>query len=325
MKQSHEQRFYPWAYEGHGLRLRVLGLSLDARPVELVEPNAASLELGGSWDHAALELELRAPRRLVRRLVAASEREAAPVAVLLTLRCPRTHLRRRVALEPWPSHEGERFELPLALARHELAGLVELDAHLIRTAPLPAPLEDARLASRPGTRLAASRTLTLIIDQPEVRAGNYLDVQYRRFSKDPSAPDSRALYRLELQNEAPILYLNAEHESLRATLDSKGTRGPRARVRDLVFERIAASVWTQLILRVSARLVEDGEPAYDWERAVLDQWLPRLYPEHQPDLRQPHLERDYQELPALLTRLDALLQVEGKLATLATKLMDELS
>ncbi|EDM81679.1 hypothetical protein PPSIR1_22219 [Plesiocystis pacifica SIR-1] len=325
MKQSREQRFYPWAYEDHGLRLRVLGASLDDRPVELVEPHANSVELGTNWAHATLELELRAPGRLVRRLVAKHERDSPPVAVLITLRCPRTHLRRRVALQAWPSTEGERFGIPLALVRDELAGLVELDAHLIRTAPAADPSAGARVASLAGTRLAGSRTLTLLLDQPEVRAGNYLDVHYRRFSDDPGAPNASALYRLELEGETPILYLNADHESLRPTLDSKGTRGPRARVRDLVFERIASSVWTQLVLRVSARLVDDGEPAYDWERAVLDQWLPRLYPERRAEERQSCLERDFQDLPMLLARLDAILQVEGKLAALAAKLTGEFS
>lgn len=326
MKQSREQRFYPWAYDDHGLRLRVANLSLDGRPSEAGDPRPHSVELGGDWTRAALELEVRAPRRIWRRLVSEHERDVPPLAVLVTLSCARTYLRRRVGLRDWATVEGGRARFVLALDRDEFAGFVEIDAHLIRTATArDDPGEGASVATRPGTRLAGSRTLTLIIDPPEVRTGNYLDVQYRRFHAEPSAPDPRALYELELEGEAPILYLNADHEALRPTLDSKGTRGSQARVRDLLFERIAAGVWTQLVTRACMRLVDDGEPAYAWEQAVLDQWLPRLYPDQAPDARPASLERELPDLPAFLARLDGVLQVEGKLAELATKLMGELS
>ena len=326
MKQSREQRFYPWAHASHGLRLSVLSAELDGRCVGPIPPRASALELGASWTRAELVLELRAPRRVVRRLVPKHERDAPPAAVLVTLRCDRSYLRERVGMQPWEAREDERFIFPLSLAREQLAGSVELDACLVRTAS--AQQGSRGVASLAGMRLAGARTFTLIIDELEPRAGNDLDIQYRSFAADPAIAGhlEGALYRLELETDEPILYLNVDHEQVRPVLDSKGTRGPRARLRELLFERIEVGVWTQLVLRASARLVEDGELAYTWEGAILNQWLPRLYPEQtHEDERRACLERDYQRLPSLLARLDGAMQVEGKLAQLATKLMEELT
>lgn len=58
---------------------------------------------------------------------------------------------------------------------------------------------------------------------------------------------------------------------------------------------------------------------------MLEQWLPRLYPDQiDDDARHRCLERDYQRLPQLLHELDLTLQTSGELAALATKLAEEL-
>jgi hypothetical protein len=291
----------------------------------VIEPRSQTIDLASEWSCARLELELTVPNRVISRVIAEPERVSPPVAGLITLRCDKTHLRERVCLRPWAQAEAGRFRSTLTLARDDLAAVVSLDAYLVRSAAAIEPVPG--VASQLNTRLASARPLLLLIDESPIHSGNYLDIQYRSFAKDPTLPASRhaALYRLELDREDPILYINSDHERIRAELDSKGTTGRRARMRDLVFERVAVGVWSQLIVSAAARLVEDGELVYAWEQAVLEQWLTRLYPDQiDDDTRRRCLERDYQRLPQLLHELDLTLQTSGELAALATKLAEEL-
>lgn len=327
MKESRaqQQRFFPWAHEANGIKLAIVGGQLDAQSLDIVDPHTHVLDLSASWQRAKLALEVRVPAAVATRVVAADEREQPPLAVLIALRCASTHLRRRVAYLPWQAGASGCFEHALEIVRAELAEQAELDAYLIRSRSLNQPT--AGVAWRAGARLASARAWTLQIDPSSQRGGNYLDVQYRSFARDPSIPAGQraALYRLDFERDDAILYLNADHERVRSVLDSKATTGRRARARELLYERIEAGVWMQLILRASARLVEDGELVYAWERSILEQWLPRLYPEQVDDAaRRDCLRRDYQQLPRLLTTIDAVTQVSGELATAATKLVDEL-
>ncbi len=325
MKQTRaqEQRFFPWAHEALGLELVIAAAQLDDRPVELADPRARLLDLCASWERARLELEVHVPKRIAKRVVAPDEREDPPLAVLVALRCTATHLRRRVARFDWDP--SGRFALTCELLRAELAQVAELDAFLIRSRPLARP--QPGVAARVGARLASARPWVLQIDEPAQRSGHFLDVQYRSFIHDPNIPVSQraALYRLEIEREDPILYLNAELDRVRAVLDNKGTHGRRVRARELLYERIQAGVWTQLLVRVATRLADDGELAYPWEQAILAQWLPQLYPDAIDEAaRIEQLRRDVHDLPGLLSNIDAVLQVSNALASCATKLVEEL-
>ncbi|MCA9701156.1 MAG: hypothetical protein KC431_26785 [Myxococcales bacterium] len=322
LSRTQEQRFIPWVHEDHGLELRIIGGVVDNRPLE-GDLRGHVLDLSASWCRARLEFMVQVPTRVVRRVVAEHERDDPPLAVVVALRCDQTHLRQRVCLRDWQAHDPE--PIVLELVRADLAGQVELSAFLIRTRPL----EDAGagVAAAVGVRLASARPYYLQIDEPAVHQGNYLDVQYRSFAVDPTlaAEQRSALYRLDLEREDPVLYLNTDYEPVRIILDGKGTHGARARTRDLLFERIEAGIWTQLLLQVSARLVEDGDLAYPWEQGLLEQWLPRLYPEAvDDDARKAQLELEYRRLPSLLARLDLAMQVFGGLGERAGKLAGDL-
>ncbi len=327
MKQTRaqEQHFFPWAHEAHGIKLSILAGQLDAARLEILDPRSHALDLSADWHRAQLDLEVQVPTRVAKRVIAEEELGDPPLAVLVALRCDRTRLRRRVGRLDWAQGRAGRFAFGLDLDRAELADKVELDAFLIRARPLEH--QAPGVATRVGARLATARAWVLQVDPAPQQSGNYLEVQYRSFVDDPGVPLSQhaALYRLELEREDPILYLNADHEHVRVVLDNKGTRGRRVRARELLYERIEAGVWTQLLIHASARIAEDGELAYAWERAILDQWLARLYPHETDDAaRCDALRRDYQQLPRLLTEIDAVIQVHGELAQIATKLVDEL-
>jgi len=320
-----ELRFPPWAQEPVGLTLELRGLALDGESVT-VDPRAAVVELSGRWRIATVRLQVVASPGLGERVVPAHERAGLPLTMVATVRCDATRLRRgvgRVAWAPGDTQWAPSFEFELA--RVELARTVELGAHAIRSTDATTP--EPGFASLAGARVASGRALTLQVDEPRPGSGRYLELQYKSFNADPQVPhDHRAsLYRLELEREDPILYLNADHAALRPILDSKGTRGRRVRLRELLYERVEAGAWMQLLVHVSERLVDDGELTYPWQEAVLDRWLPRLYPAlGSAAERRERLIADFAQLDRLLLSFDAALQVHGGLAHEATRFVGEL-
>ncbi|MBL8915772.1 MAG: hypothetical protein JNM17_34055 [Archangium sp.] len=246
------------------------------------------------------------------------------VSVVVAARCDDTRLRfgKRVPVE----RGGASVETTLRLERDQFAGQLELTAHLVR--------ERDGLASRPGfaarahERLAGSRPWELRVDRKRSLSGVYLDVRYRSFAADPSmAPAHRAnLWQLEMDLDAPILWLNSDHHEAVAVLDAKGHVGARAALRDVAFDLFVASVWMQLVLRSATTLKETGEVGAPWQDAVLDAAARLLFPQAKAteDARA-KLESALEDLPALLGQLDAALQADQETSRHLLKLIGELT
>ena len=176
----------------------------------------------------------------------------------------------------------------------------------------------------------APRTLggawTVRIDRRRERAGRFLDTRYRRFSEDEAlAPYADTLHRLEL-GEQPTLWINADHETLQGALDSRGTRGVAARVREVAFDAIGTSVWTQLFVSAALDLRVDEALVYDWQDSVLRELLPALVDgQRSHDARlvivRERIERG--ELPELIGRLISVLQQRQSLAEHLSKLLSD--
>src|SRR5690606_3367017 len=313
MKHTRVQqlRFPPWAQDPAGLELEIHNLEIDGEPLE-VDPRAAVIEIGGAWRSARLIARALSRADLCTRVLPEHEREQPPLSVVLSTRCEATRLRRCAGISPWAAV----VDFDVQLAREQLARTVELHAHVIRSSD--AQSTTPGYASLAGARLASGRSCTIEVDEPRPVSGRYLELQYKSFADDPRIPPHQrgALYRLELDREDPILYLNADHTALRPILDSKGTRGRRVRLRELLYERVEAGAWSQLLIHTAARLVDDGELTYAWQEAVLDRWLPRLYPTLSSDAeRREQLIADFTRLDRLLADIDAVLQVQNGLAS----------
>lgn len=313
-----EQRFTPWPFARAELELRVVLLDVDGH-----EPPSAGeqgeLELPRSWQRARLSVVASCPQALLERLLEPDERRNPPANWLLALRCDATRLRRTLLVHDWTP----RVVHEVVLDRDELAGEVELSAMLVRSAARA--LESGGHASERGAKLASASAWTLYADGRPRSSGQSLDVQWCSFADDPRIPQSAraGLYRVLLDCDPPLLLLNLDHAELRSVLDGKGTRGARARLRDLVFERIEGPVWTALLVHAAACLVADDELPFAWQRRVLDHWLPLLYPELDAPEARARLQHDYERLPELLFELDALMQVHGKLPELAHALLGD--
>lgn len=318
--RAQELRFPPWAQDSAGLELEIHNLEIDGEPLE-VDPRASVIEIGGAWRSASLVARVLSRADLRTRVLPEHEREQPPLSVVLSSTCEATRLRRCAGLSPWAAV----VDFELELDREQLARIVELDAHVIRSSDARTPTPG--YASLAGARLAGGRGCTIEVDEPRPVSGRYLELQYKSFADDPRIPPQQrsALYRLELDREDPILYLNADHTALRPILDSKGTRGRRVRLRELLYERVEAGAWSQLLIHTAERLVVDGELTYAWQEAVLDRWLPRLYPTLSADAeRREQLIADFARLDRLLADIDALLQVENGLASEALRFVGEL-
>ena len=104
------------------------------------------------------------------------------------------------------------------------------------------------------------------------------------FREDPGLPDEN-LFALRLQ-ERPVILLNSGIPFAFGILNSRGTHGAAARIRDAVYAQIVHQVWTSLIghcfssvLRVAA---EDPSTTLDrlaeWESQVVLDWAVAFYP-----------------------------------------------
>lgn len=321
---TRRERFLPYRYARSGVALRVTGCVLDGE--DMVEPDTEAhlVELDVPWNAATVQLELTVPAAtLARVLPEGQEGGGTPdeTELLLVLRCPSTFVRAGVRV-PFA-----RADVPvsteLALRRDDLAGALHLQAFLVRKS---AGRRRRGFASRTSARLADSRAWELRVDCGREPRGEYLDVRYRRFSEDDAIParDRKNLYALDVAEDAPILWINAEHERIAAILDSKGNVGRHARLREVFFDHIAHAVWTQLFLRAARHYVETEDTVFAWEDGVLDALLKDAYPEVRSAAdRRDRLAEDWDDLPELLRRLDAGLQRRDDLAVHLTKLVEE--
>jgi hypothetical protein len=121
--------------------------------------------------------------------------------------------------------------------------------------------------------------------------------------------------------EGPLLLINEHHPDLRAVLFSKGTRGWRARLRDLLAPRIATTVWRAVLVEAWQQLrPAGGFPSPDdrsW--AVFDEnhWTTRALA-RAATLR---TKKEEEPIPALLD----LIEDEESRAGILTGLAEQLA
>lgn len=320
-------RFLPYRFEEHGLAVRVARCLLDQRPAGVAaDPERHLLDLSAQrFAHAELELAVTVRPEVVRAVLPEDERARPPVQVLALVSCGASRIRRAVGLAAVAGEAGA-YAGGIAVARAEVRGAVEITAMLVRAVDGGgAP----GFAARAGDRLASGRTWELRVDASAAPRGEYLDVRYEDFARvgPPQFPAPAALYQLDCESEAPILWLNTASPRLAGALASVASTGRIARIREAIFDRISAAVWTRLFLRAMTDLVRTGEPTWTWQTAVLQRWLPRLYaedPDHESRVESLRRELDDGELDAVIARLDLAIQDELASARVHAQLIEEL-
>lgn len=322
---TRKERFLPYRYRKNGLSMHVARVLVDGTPrLEELDPDRRLIELEDGFESATVALELTAPGDTLDAVLPESERSSPPVRFSVVLRCHETRVRRGISVEL--PRDGAQAHCEIPLRRSELFGSAEIHAFLVRTVPGQGP---AGWARHDGARLAATRPWELRFDRRRSPVGSHLDIRYKSFRSDPLIrPEHQGnLYLLETERESPILWLNADQSEVADVLDTRASTGLHARLRDAVFERIAAAVWPQLFVRAlrewGDEAVED-EPASDWQAGILDQLLDDLYPERSSRAERWHrLRYERDDVAGLLERLDAALQIRGHLVGQLGKLIEE--
>ncbi|MFZ5446865.1 MAG: hypothetical protein ACOZQL_43160 [Myxococcota bacterium] len=307
---------FPWRVDEFALRLRVLeALFDDDRPVSL-DPERQLLDATEPFDRLRVVFEVELPENLEHL----AER-GARLGVLLRLRCDDTRLRRGQLLELQNAHRVQFID---TIHRGDLAGSVAVEADLVR---LEACAGQLPLASRPFARLAGSRPWELRIDRKRELEGVYLDVRFCSFRDDLALPEAERqnLYRLEHGEEAPVLWVNADRTELTTVLNSNAASGRAALVRELVFDLIAPSVWSQLFLRAAITICKTGEASWPWQEAVFLQLGALLHPRKTMPELQALIGAELDDLPTLLGRVDAVMQSRHELLAHAARLAEELT
>lgn len=326
LRRQRRERFLPFAYRRSGIDSVVRRVFLDGAQVALdVDRDRRLVPLEDDvWQTASLEVHLEITQQLLTAVLPPSEIDAPPVELVLVLRCVETRLRR--AIKPTGSRlRPGTFTTRVELHRTELFGTAELRAYLVRSDPCLH--RQPGFAWAAGARLASSRPWELRLERKRPTAGRFLDVRYRSFAEDEVlTPFRKNLYRLELDQDAPILWVNTDHDKLTPILSDKGSTGKRARLREVFYDVIAHGVWAQLFVRAAEDIRAQGELTYDWEDAVLIELLPMILPGHRSHTqRVAGLRRALQRdgLAVVMERLDAALQHRSELTRHMTRLVEE--
>lgn len=312
---TRRERFLPYAYD------RALGFEIDActrDDATSVEQDGRILRLGDAWRTAEVTFTARLGLGARAKLVPAPERDSPPLGLLVTLRCETTRVRRGQVF----AFTEETATGSMRLRRDELAGTAELMAWVVRTKPTGR--RHAGYAQGAGLRVAQSSAWLVEIDRAAPSGAHGFEVLFRSFAGDPAIParERGNLYRLDSAQLVPVLWLNADHTEVAAMLATEGTRGARARLRDVTFERILAAVRVQLVLRAAVHAAADG-PVYPWETLVLDDALERLYPAVATTDRLARMRDELADPAEIVARLDDVFQAQERTAEVLRKLLED--
>ncbi len=217
------QRFLPYAFARAGLLTMAPTLLLDgARSDEPVQLDRHLISLDDEeWEEARVALPVVIEPAIIDEVVAPSERGAAPVRLVVLVRCAATRLRHAVEVAG-PPLSPSTYTARIVLAREQLRGSVWLTPLLLRAGDAQVP--GAGYATLAGARLATARPWEVRVERQRPVDGRFLDVRYRPFTSDPLlAAHSDNVYRLELDQPTPTLWINADHEPLVPVLGARGS------------------------------------------------------------------------------------------------------
>jgi len=318
--RTKRERFLPYAYDKAGVRFAIRSIVLDgSETIDAFDTEGHVVDLRGAWRRAQLTVAVEVEPDVLRHVLPPHELADPPVALTVVQRCEATRMRRGTTT----SLGGGDVEI--TIARDDLFGAAELLPFLVRTRAAARATEG--FAQAAGARLAGGRPWLLRADLERSPTGHHLDVQFKPFSEDTAIPahERGALWRLDAAQDAPVLWLNSDHREIEALLSQEGTRGRRSELREVVFDRIAISVWTQLFLRAAFDAVSGDDPPYGWEQGALDAVLPHLYPHVTTRAaRLDRLRQEIDDVPDLVARLDAVLQVRDDAIGHLTRMVEDL-
>lgn len=281
-------RFYPYRTAPEQIRL-----TIDTESAEVRRSGDGSvLAYPDGTEAIDIRISIAIPDSVFERVIAPVESADPPLDVQVVYRSTESRKRSALSVSGDGIHEGT-----LTLRRRDWRGAVEIQAILVRTRDgdgLPGGFASAR-----GSLLAWSPPRSVLFDEPPQPPGGQLRVQWEDFGRSPSRwrrEHADDLFALDTTGDLPVVFLNSRISQAYAILQSPGTRGPRARIRDATYSMIVHQVWSSLLAIALAELARNmdllEEDRLDpeerlghipgWQQSIVRDWSNYLYPDRDP-------------------------------------------
>ncbi len=148
------------------------------------------------------------------------------------------------------------------------------------------------------------------------------------FEDNDRFPNEHHIHYLSLDEPRnPQLYLNRGHPQVVNVLENEGATGGPPRLRDVLYDYIEHSVWTQLLVQTARDTDPDtGETKHEWQDDVLDKFLDELYPGLEEERAATQLATDIrsvEDIPALMQEIEEAVHQQYDIPADTTKLIEE--
>ena len=318
--QRHRSTTLPFEYRDSGLEFELEDYSIDGSKPRELDLKAGQTEIdltqtlaspdseGSDWEKITLFGRLDVPETTIESVFPESERDEPPAKLYVAVRCHETIYREKSVVSDDPTTAGT-YNVAVRIPKEMVRGTVELRPYLVRTEDGPT---EGRYAGKKNFRLASGRIYTVVVDLPPGEEPAAIDGEEASFSQTPHLPEGDKLYYLDFRNESrPKLWINSDHPRVTDILQSQGSVGAEARMRDVILDEISYGVWTQLIVRASCAIDDDGEVEYEWQQTVIDTFARNLYDSDDTSEATHKLREDAgdpESLPHLMEQIDRELQ-----------------
>lgn len=329
--QRHRTTALPYPYLDTGLNFELEGYSINDGEVESLDlkPGQSEIDLASAlpdeedWRSVTLLGEVGVPKQTVESVFPEDEQADPPAKLYVTVRCHETIYRDKEELSESSTGAGT-YEASIELPKSSFRGTVELRPYLVRTKTR----ETAEgYASKKNFRVASGEIYRAIIDRPEDEEPPAIDGEPVNFSQVSHLPGGEKLYYLDFRNESrPKLWINSDHPRITEVLQSRGSVGAEARMRDVILDEMSYGVWLQLLVRAGSGVDEAGDVEYEWQETVLKTFARNLYDINDLDEASRRLRSDLGDLdslPHVIGRIDDELQEYIDPRTQLINLMEE--
>ncbi|AQL44444.1 hypothetical protein BV210_02545 [Halorientalis sp. IM1011] len=334
--QRHRSTTLPFKYRDTGLDFDLEEYSVDGSKPKELDLKAGQTEVdltqtlpspedegADDWEKVTLFGRLNVPEETVEAVFPEQERDDPPAKLYVAVRCHETIYRDKTVISDEPT-APDSYNATVRIPKEMVRGTVELRPYLVRTEDGPT---DGRYAGKKNFRLASGTIYSVVVDLPPGEQPPAIDGEEVSFSRTPHLPEGDKLYYLDFRNESrPKLWINSDHPRITDILQSQGSVGAEARMRDVILDEISYGVWSQLIVRAACAIDEDGDVEHDWQQTVVDTFARNLY-EVDDVSEAAHMLRadvsDPEALPHLMDRIDRELQEYIDPRTQLINLMEE--
>lgn len=276
------------------------------------------------WDILEVEGTVELQSDTIQEVFPPEEWEDSPGRLALVKTNRLAINRSREILSDAPIEAGTHpFEIQLD--RDEYRGTVNLEPYLVRSDNRDSG--PTNCASKAGSRLANGEPWVVRLDEPTDGGGLLMPI-IEDFEDTDRLPDDNHIHHLSLDEPRnPQLYLNRGHPQVVNVLENEGATGGPPRLRDVLYDYIEHSVWTQLLIQTARDTDTDtGETKHSWQDDVLEIFIDDLYPELDEDMAAVQLATDVrsaEDLPALVQKIEQAVHQRYDIPQDTTKLIEE--